>query len=43
MSFAHLLDILVLPCQTVLVKEAKGRTLIDVVPEKTEKNVKRVS
>ena len=28
MSFAHLLDILVLPCQTVLVNETKGRTLM---------------
>ena len=28
MSFAHLLDILVLPCHTVLVNEAKGSTLM---------------
>ena len=28
MSFAYLLDILVLPCQTVLVNEANGRTLM---------------
>ena len=41
MSFAYLLDILVLPCQTVLVNETKGRTLMWFW--RRQKNVKRVS